>query len=67
VFLLADETAPPLQFLCPFIHAASGRGILDELVKRAGDRQKLKIDQGVSNQNQQSTNPTIYFYQLLHS
>jgi hypothetical protein len=31
--LLADETAPPLQFLCPFIHAASGRGILDELVK----------------------------------
>jgi hypothetical protein len=33
VFLLADETAPPLQFLCPFIPAASGRGILDELVK----------------------------------
>jgi hypothetical protein len=32
VFLLADETAPPLQFLCPFIHVASGRGILDELV-----------------------------------
>jgi hypothetical protein len=32
VFLLADETAPPFQFLCPFIPVASGRGLLDGLV-----------------------------------
>ncbi len=32
-FFLAEETAPPLLTLYPFIHAASGRDILDELVK----------------------------------
>jgi hypothetical protein len=32
VFLLADETAPPLPFSCPFIRTASGCGILDKQV-----------------------------------